>query len=251
MMDLKETVAIVTGGGTGLGAATARELADNGAKVVVCGRTLENLEEVADGIRASGGKAAGIAADITNYDQTSRVVQFARETFGHPNILINNAGQIDPIGKFLDTSPEVWTQNIMVNLIGVQNAVKAMLRDQSDFSESVIVNISTGAARVPREGWSAYCCAKAAVAMFTQHLHSEYGETGLRVMGYIPGFVDTVMQEKIRASGINEISRMTREEMTPPERPAKVIAFLCSREAEEYAGQELSFQDENLMSRVF
>lgn len=251
MMDLKETVAIVTGGGTGLGAATARELADNGAKVVVCGRTLENLEEVADGIRASGGKAAGIAADITNYDQTSRVVQFARETFGHPNILINNAGQIDPIGKFLDTSPEVWTQNIMVNLIGVQNAVKAMLRDQSDFSESVIVNISTGAARVPREGWSAYCCAKAAVAMFTQHLHSEYGETGLRVMGYIPGFVDTVMQEKIRASGINEISRMTREEMTPPERPAKVIAFLCSREAKEYAGQELSFQDENLMSRVF
>jgi len=87
--------------------------------------------------------------------------------------------------------------------------------------------------------------------MFTQHLHSEYGESGLRVMGYIPGFVDTVMQEKIRASGINEISRMTREEMTPPERPAMVIAYLCSPEAAVYAGKELSFQDEELMSRVF
>lgn len=251
MVDLSHTIAVVTGGGSGLGAATARELADNGAKVVVCGRTLANLEHVADEITLRGGKAAGVAADITKPDQMSRVIEVARETYGHPNILINNAGQIDPIGRFLDTNPEIWTQNIMINLIGVHNAVRVMLQDQADLSNSVIVNISTGAARVPREGWSAYCCAKAAVAMFTQHLHSEYGETGLRVMGYIPGFVDTMMQEKIRASGINEISRMTREEMTPPEKPAKVIAFLCSREAKEYAGQELSFQDEKLMSRVF
>jgi NAD(P)-dependent dehydrogenase (short-subunit alcohol dehydrogenase family) len=209
------------------------------------------LQDVAGEINSKGGEAVSRVADVTHYDEVAEAVQFARQTFGHPKVLINNAGQIEPIGRFLDTDLELWTQNIMVNLIGAQNAVRALFGDQTDLSGSVIVNISTGAAKVPREGWSAYCCAKAGVAMFTQHLHSEYGKQGLRVMGYIPGFVDTVMQEKIRASGINEISRMTREDMTPPERPAKVIAFLCSPEAAEFAGQELSFQDQALNARVF
>ncbi|MGI9379779.1 MAG: SDR family NAD(P)-dependent oxidoreductase [Methyloligellaceae bacterium] len=249
--NLEGRVAVVTGGGSGLGRATALEFAKEGAHVIVVGRTQSTLEAVVNEIKVDGGSAQLFVADITDYAPLLEFMSGLREEGKTASILINNAGQIDPIGRFLDTDPEVWKQNVMVNLVGAQNAARAFLTSSDDMSNCILVNISTGAARVPREGWSGYCCSKAAVAMFTQHLHSEYGDEGLRVMGYIPGFVDTEMQEKIRASGINEISQMTKQDMTSPAIPAQVIAFLCSPDGIDYAGQEVSFQDEALMARVF
>lgn len=248
---LEGRVAVVTGGGSGLGRATALEFAGEGAHVVVIGRTQATLDAVVGEIEADGGSAQSFVTDITDYAPLLEFMNSMREQGRPVSVLVNNAGQIEPIGRFLDTDPEVWKQNVMINLIGAQNTARAFLTASDDISNCILVNISTGASKVPREGWSSYCCSKAAAAMFTQHLHSEYGDGGFRVMGYIPGFVDTEMQEKIRASGINEVSQMKKEEMISPTIPARVITFLCSPDGAEYAGQEVSFQDEALMARVF
>ena len=114
----------------------------------------------------------------------------------------------------------------------------------------VIVNISSGAAHNPMEGWSAYCSGKAGVYMLTRATALEAGGRGVRVYGFAPGVVDTDMQVTIRASGINEVSRIPRENLASPEDPAKAIAWLCSDAAADLAGQELTIRDESLRKRV-
>ncbi len=102
-----------------------------------------------------------------------------------------------------------------------------------------MVNLSTGAAHTPRDGWSAYCGTKAALAMFTRNIAKEYGDKGVFAYSLQPGMVDTEMQVRIRRAGINEISRIPREQLDPPERSANVIAWLAAERPAELAGQDL------------
>jgi len=114
----------------------------------------------------------------------------------------------------------------------------------------VIINLSSGAAHRPLEGWSAYCAAKAGTAMLTAAVALEAGDGGVRVYGFQPGVVDTSMQERIRGSGLNEISGLDREQLTDPSEPARVIAWLCTDDAADLAGSELSISDQELRRRA-
>ena len=107
----------------------------------------------------------------------------------------------------------------------------------------MIVNVSSGAAHRPQEGWAAYCAGKAGLAMLTKCTHLEYGAQGVRVYGFAPGVVDTAMQGAIRASGINPVSTLRREDLAPTDQPAKAIAWLCTQAAAGLAGQELDIRD--------
>ena len=148
-----------------------------------------------------------------------------------------------------DVAPADWAQTIQINLVGAYLCARAFLRRQdrgeADW-EGVIVNLSSGAAHNALEGWSAYCASKAGLAMLTKSLHLEWAERGLRVYGFMPGTVDTRMQEAIRASGVNPVSRMARSDHRPAEDPASLVTFLCRPEAAAFAGQELSVRDEAL-----
>ena len=146
--------------------------------------------------------------------------------------------------------PDAWAANIRINLVGAFHCARAVVPHFLAQQRGVIVNISSGAAHRPREGWSAYCSAKAGLAMLTQALHLELGQRGIRAYGFQPGVVDTEMQVKIRASGINEISRLPRESLANPAEPARVIAWLCSEEARDLAGQELTIRDTALRARA-
>jgi 3-oxoacyl-[acyl-carrier protein] reductase len=239
-------VAIILGATRGIGRATAALLAAGGARVVVAGRTLAACEEVAQQISARGGAAIAAIVDVAEYDTVAQAAQRVAALYGRIDILVNNAGVIDPIARLGECDPAAWQASIAINLVGAFNGIRATLPFFVEQGEGIIVNVSSGAASNFREGWSAYCAGKAGLAMLTQALHHEYATSGIVTFGFRPGLVDTVMQERIRASGINEISRLDRSVLAPPEEPARVIAWLCSPAAKALSGRELDIRDPDL-----
>lgn len=245
---MKEKVALVTGASRGIGATVARILAAQGVSVMLVARNVEACEAVASEIRDSGGKARALGCDVSNFEQVAVTVAQTLAAFGRLDILINNAGVIEPIASVRDADPKAWADSISINLSGAYYMVKATLAGFGD--NAVIVNVSSGAAHAPREGWSAYCAGKAGLAMLTRSISLEIPADEVRVYGFAPGTVDTEMQAEIRASGINPISQMKREDHRQADIPATIIAWLCSAEAEDLAGQELSINDEKLRRRA-
>lgn len=250
MSELNGKVAVVTGGGRGIGAAICEALAARGASVVATARSLEACEDVAARIRAAGGEARALACDVSRPADVEALVAGTRAAFGPVDILVNNAGVIQPIGPLADCDAEGWLDNVRINLGGAFLTARAVLPGMVERGGGILVNISSGAAHRPLEGWSAYCAGKAGLAMLTGSLHLEYGRQGVRVYGFGPGTVDTEMQVQIRASGINQVSRIPREELAQVERPAAVVAWLCGETAADLAGQELSIRDPELLKRA-
>jgi len=206
--------------------------------------------EVADAIEASGGQACGLSCDVADYAAVEAMVGETLRQFGSPDILVNNAGVIEPIGALSQTDPAAWARNIGMNLIGTYNIIRLVLPQMLAGNGGTIINVSSGAAHRPLEGWSAYCCAKAGLAMLTEALSLETAQSGLRVFGLSPGVIDTDMQATIRASGINRISKIPRGNLAPVEHPAAAILYLCTDAADDLIGQEVALQDPGFRRRV-
>jgi NAD(P)-dependent dehydrogenase (short-subunit alcohol dehydrogenase family) len=234
--------ALITGGSKGIGLAAVQAIAAAGAEVHFTSRSSANL---AAAQRALGEtRATGHHVDMT--DRLAMTTLF-EEGF---DILVNNAAVIAPIGRILDVSLEDWAQSIDVNLTSAFHAAQLALGHMASKGQGTIVNISSGAAHRPQEGWSAYSTGKAGLAMLTKSIHLEYGAQGIRVFGLAPGVVDTDMQGAIRASGINPVSQMPRTALAPPDEPARAIAWLCTPEADDLAGQELDIRHPDLRARI-
>lgn len=243
-------VAIVTGASRGIGAAAAAALSEAGASVTLVARSKAQAQENAAQINAAGGKAFAIECDVSDYAACQRVVQETTNRFGRPDILVNNAGVIEPISMVASGDPAEWARNIQINLIGAYYAIRAVLPGMLERGHGDIVNVSSGAAIRPLEGWSAYCAGKAGLAMLTRSIDLEHRASGIRVFGFQPGTTDTDMQVTIRASGINMISRIPREQLTPVAQPARAIVYLCTKDADDLAGKEFSLRDEEFRRRI-
>lgn len=241
---MEQQVIIVTGSSRGIGEAAVRELAKQGARVVLAARSTEATETIADEIEKAGGQAHAIGCDVADYSHVTALVDETLERFGTLTGVINNAGIIHPIAPLTDTDPADWAQNIQVNIVGAFNICHAALPYMND---GVIVNLSSGAAHRALEGWSAYCAGKAGLAMLTNSLALE---TRARVYGFSPGVVDTEMQGEIRASGLNEVSKLNRRDLSDPAEVARALAWLFTDEATDLAGQEVSFRDEAFRKRA-
>lgn len=250
MQSLAGKVAIVTGASRGIGAATALALGEAGASVVLAARTIAQAEANARQIDAAGGKAVAIACDVSDYAACQRLVNETTHRFGPPDVLVNNAGVIEPIGIVAEADPTGWARSIAINLIGAYYAIRAVLPGMIERRQGDIINVSSGAAMRPQEGWSAYCAGKAGLAMLTRSIDLEHRAAGIRVFGFQPGTTDTDMQVTIRASGINPISKIPREQLTPVAHPARGIAYLCTQEADDLAGQEVALRDEAFRHRI-
>ncbi|MCU0903710.1 MAG: SDR family oxidoreductase [Tabrizicola sp.] len=233
-MTLAGKTALVTGGNRGIGLATVRALAEAGAAVHFTARSAANI--------AAAQRALGdIPATGHHANMTDRLAMATLLGQGF-DILVNNAAVIGPIGHILDVPAEDWAGSIDINLTSVFHATQRALAGMVARGGGTIVNISSGAAHRPQEGWSAYCASKAGLAMLTRSIHMEYGDKGIRVFGFAPGVVDTDMQGAIRASGINPVSKLPRESLAPPQEPARAIAWLCTPAADALAGQELDIR---------
>jgi NAD(P)-dependent dehydrogenase (short-subunit alcohol dehydrogenase family) len=250
MPGLAGKVAIVTGASRGIGAAAALALGEAGASVVLAARTTAQAEANARQINAAGGKAAAIACDVSDYAACQRLVQETTERFGPPDVLVNNAGVIEPISMVGEADPAEWARSIEINLIGAYYVIRAVLPGMIERGHGDIINVSSGAAHRPLEGWSAYCAGKAGLAMLTRSIDLEHRPAGIRVFGFQPGTTDTDMQVTIRASGVNMVSRIPREQLTPDAHPARAIVYLCSEEADDLAGKEFALGNDDFRRRI-
>jgi 3-oxoacyl-[acyl-carrier protein] reductase len=250
MAALDGKVAIVTGASRGIGEAAALALAAAGASVVLAARSTQQLEANVRRIVAAGGKAFALECDVSDYDACERLVRETAARFGPPDILVNNAGVIEPISMVATAEPQAWARSIEVNLVGAYYAIRAVLPGMLERRRGDIINVSSGAAHRPLEGWSAYCSGKAGLAMLTRAIDLEHSAGGIRVFGFQPGTTDTDMQVAIRASGINMISQIPREKLTPVALPAKAIVFLCTKEADDYKGKDFSLNDAEFRRRA-
>jgi 3-oxoacyl-[acyl-carrier protein] reductase len=243
-------VAIVTGGSRGIGAAAARALAEAGASIMLAARSLTQAETKAQQINAAGGKAVAVSCDVSDYAACEHLVELTAQRLGPPNVLLNNAGVIEPINTTATADPREWARSIEINLIGAYYAIRAVLPGMLQRGHGTIINVSSGAAIRPLEGWSAYCSGKAGLAMLTRAIDLEHHAGGIRVFGFQPGTTDTDMQVKIRASGINMVSQIPREQLTPVAHPARGIVYLCSKDADDLAGQEVALRDDDFRRRI-
>ena len=235
------------GASVGLGAAIAEALAARGAVLAIAARRRDAIDALA--AKLPDTKVLPLTCDISDHAAVTAAIDATVQRFGRIDHLINNAGVIQPIGRILDNDPAEWARLIQINLTGAFYACHAALPHLLKH-RGTIVNISSGAAHRPMEGWSAYCTSKAGLAMFTRALILEHGEQGLRVYGFAPGTVRTAMQTAIRASGINPVSKLPMAALQPPELPAAIVAWLCTADAADFPNGENSIHDAELRRRA-
>lgn len=247
MTDLSGRTVLITGASRGIGAESARVFADAGANVALIARTADGIADLAGEI---GERAVAIPCDISRYWEMAQAVENCVTAFGGLDILINNAGVIEPIARMEDADPDGWGQVIDINLKGVFHGMRAALPVMEDAGGGTILTVSSGAAHGPVEAWSHYCASKAGAAMLTKCLHKEMADKGIRAMGLSPGTVATQMQREIKASGINPVSQLDWSDHIPADWPAKALLWMCSPDADGYLGEEISLRDEAIRQKV-
>ena len=149
-----------------------------------------------------------------------------------------------------ESDPAIWARNIEINLTGAYYGIRAVLPHMIAHGGGTIINLSSGAAIRPLDGWSAYCSAKAGVHMLTRAVALENADKGIRIFGFQPGTTDTDMQVAIRASGVNAVSQIPRENLYPVSQPAAAIVYLCTPVADDLAGGEVNLRDEAFRARI-
>ncbi len=246
-MDFNGKTVVITGASRGIGADAARQFAAAGANLALLARSAEALDDLAAEI---GGNVLVAACDVSDHAAVTEALGKAHQRFGSLDVLINNAGVIEPIARLEDANPAAWAKLIDINLTGVFNGIRAALPLMKPAGGGTIITVSSGAAHNALEGWSAYCSSKAGAAMLTRALDLEERANGIRAMGLSPGTVATQMQRDIKASGINPVSELNWEDHIPAEWPARALLWMCTADADDHIGQEISLRDEGIRKRV-
>ena len=202
---LEGKAAVITGGGTGLGAAIAHLFAGEGAHVVVAGRRLAPLEEVA---RATGGLA--VATDVADEADVAALMGRCDAAFGRLDILVNNAGLLGPIAAVEEMEVAQWDARFAVNARGVILCIKHALPIMKR-TGGAIVNVSSRAALKPAATRSAYAASKAAVHAITESVAHEVGRHGIRVNSLVPGAMPTPMTDALTAERARTEGRSAEE----------------------------------------
>jgi 2-hydroxycyclohexanecarboxyl-CoA dehydrogenase len=237
-------VAIVTGGGSGIGLAISERLAADGMAVAVFDREGEAAQQAARTIAAAGGRALGVTVDVTDRAQIELGVAQVRGEFGPATVLVNNAG-VHALDPFLKITPEKWQHLLDVNLTGTFNCCQAVVPDMVEEGWGRIVNISSSSAHSGQQFMAHYVAAKAGVIGFTKSLALEFGPQGITVNTIPPGFIDTPMLRRQESKGLLGEGVEHHEALTPvrrigrPEDVAAMCAFLVRDEAGYVTGQVL------------
>jgi NAD(P)-dependent dehydrogenase (short-subunit alcohol dehydrogenase family) len=246
-MDMTGKTVIITGASRGIGAEAARAFAGAGANVALLARSQEAIADLAGEI---GKQAIAIPCNVARFLEMSSAVETTLRAFGSVDVLINNAGVIEPISHIATADPDDWGQVIDINLKGVFNGIRAVLPYMRDAGGGSILTISSGAAHGPVEAWSHYCASKAAVNMLGRCLDKEEAANGIRAIGLSPGTVATQMQREIKASGVNPVSQLDWDDHIPPDWPARALLWMCGSEADKYCGDEISLRNEDIRRAV-
>lgn len=252
-MKLKGKVAIVTGGGRGIGRAIARRFAAEGAAVMVTSRTAAECEAVAKEITAAGSKAAALAADVSKAADCERIVTAAREKLGRVDILVNNAGIYGPVKPIEEVTPEEWDHSLAVNLRSAFLLMRLILPEMYARKSGVILNISSISAKAAFPWGGTYAAAKAGMLGLTRIAAAEAARQGVRVNAICPGPVFETQMSKELGEQISARLGIDNEKQKEdflqgvlqgrPQTADEIAAaalFLASDEASAITGQSLN-----------
>jgi len=244
-MRLQNKVAIVTGGGVGIGKAYAQGLAQEGAKVVVADIQEAEAQKVAADIKKAGGEAIAVPVDVTSVEKTQAMAQAALQAYGRIDILVNNAGLYSALKKktFMEIDPDEWDRVMAVNVKGLFLCVKAVYPAMKQQGKGKIINISSGTALSGSPLFLHYVSSKAGVLGFTRALAREVGDDNICVNSIMPG---------LTISGSNQEGVMTPEQVADrrkrrcfqrdqyPQDLVGTVIFLASDDSDFMTGQSIS-----------
>lgn len=218
---LKDKVALVTGGGSGIGRAIAIALSGQGARLIVCGRRADKIAETADQIQQTGRNALAVRADVAEAVEVQRLVQVAWHTFGRVDILVNNAGISADAGQVHELDLPSWEQMLAVNLRGPLLTCRAVLPRMRAQRSGHIINISSESGLEYYPGDAAYGLTKHALNDLGEYIQRENQDWNIRVNTICPGMVISEMTEK--AIGLNHARCLEPEDI------AELVVFLLTR----------------------
>ena len=237
-------VALITGGSTGIGRATAQIFAREGAKVGVADVNAEGAEETVRLIQAAGGAALFIRADVSQAADTEAMVRTVVETYGRLDCAFNNAGIEGEMQSTQDYSEAVWERVMGINLKGVWLSMKAEIQHMLGHGGGAIVNTASAAGLVAVPSLSAYVAAKHGVVGLTKTAALEYAKAGIRVNAVCPGGVDTPMVQRVFGSNRELAEAAIASEpvgrLAQPAEIGEAVAWLCSDAASFVTGHPMA-----------
>jgi 2-hydroxycyclohexanecarboxyl-CoA dehydrogenase len=246
MRKFESKTVVVTGGGGGIGGATCRRFAREGAKVAVYDMNLEAAEKVASGIRDEGGQAQAFRCDITDRASVDKAVEATQQNLGPIDVLVNNAGW-DVFKPFTKTEPAQWDKLIAINLTGALHMHHAVLPGMAARKAGRIVNIASDAARVGSSGEAVYAACKGGLVAFSKTIAREHARHGITVNVVCPGPTDTALFADYKEGAGNPEKLMeafTRSiplgRIGQPDDLPGAILFFASEDAAFVTGQVLS-----------
>jgi len=245
MTTLGGRVAFVTGAASGIGRATARRLAADGARVAVADLNIAGARETVQQIGDAGGEAVAVEVDITQFDAVQAAIRRTKDALGPVSILVNNAGW-ERIEPFIDNPPELWDTLLAINLKGPIHCCRAVVDDMIAGGGGKIVSISSDAARVGSTGEAVYSACKGGVISFSKSLARELARYKINVNVICPGITDTALIKAVTEPefGRKVIDAVVRtipfRRMAQPEEIAAAVAFFVSPDADFITGQVLS-----------
>ncbi|WP_236169550.1 SDR family oxidoreductase [Pseudomonas atacamensis] len=230
MLNIQEKVIVITGASSGIGEATARLLAERGAKVVLGARRTERLAVIAEEINGAGGHAQFRALDVTDQQDVQRFVDFAVEHYGRVDVLVNNAG-VMPLSRLDALKVDEWNRMIDVNIRGVLHGIAASLPLMQRQRAGQIINIASIGAYAVSPTAAVYCATKYAVRAISEGLRQEVGGD-IRVTVIAPGVTESELAESISDEGGREEMKSFRKIAIPAEAIARAIAYAVEQPAD-------------------
>ena len=247
--DLAGKVAIVTGGGRGIGRAIAETLSADGARVAISARSVDQLDETVNSIRDAGGHALAFPLDVTDSQAVKQMVDAVEEQLGPVDLLVNNAGITGPAGPLWALDTDEWWHCLNVNLRGALLCAQRVLPSMIARRKGCIVNMSSGAANGPWPNVSAYAVSKAALDRFSENLALEALEHNISVFAVSPGLVRTAMTDRASTAEWqkwdNRITELFAEGVeVPVDRIVALVRFIVSGAADILSGCHISVHDD-------
>lgn len=259
-MQTEQMVAIVTGGGRGIGAAAAQSLASDGIEVVLVARTKAETNQVAARIKDAGGSALALAADVSEDGAADMITWSAEEHFGRPcQILVNAAGITGPVVELGELDLASFRSVIEVNLTGALRLAQAVLPAMKQKAWGRIVNVTSGLTRRVQPGLGAYSAAKAALSQLSLIMDAETRQHGVRVFALEPGVVRSRMNDElrsleptgVRAAVVQRFQDIERDHhMVEAADSARLIHLAATGLADDLAGTAFSIYDPDIRARI-
>jgi NADP-dependent 3-hydroxy acid dehydrogenase YdfG len=226
MSGIEGKVVVITGASSGIGEATARQLARSGANVVVGARRTERLEALVADITKTGGSARLRAVDVTKRADVQALVDYAKAEFGRVDVLVNNAG-VMPLSPLTALKVEEWDRMIDVNIRGVLHGIAAVLPDMKARGEGHIINVASIGAHVVVPTAAVYCATKYAVWAISEGLRQENNDLRMTVIS--PGVVESELADTISDAATAEVIQNYRRVAIAPDAVARAIAFAIAQ----------------------